>query len=71
MSKSNPYELRFDMFNQAKEILVDEYHAKTAALMARYELVDGAEYPENLPEYPSFEAIVAMAKEINRYVSER
>lgn len=71
MSKANPYELRFDMFQQAKEILVDEYHAKSAALMARYELVDGSEYPENLPEYPSFDDIVKMAKEINRYVSER
>lgn len=71
MSNANPYELRFDMFQQAKEILVDEYHAKSAALMARYELVSGSEYPENLPEYPSFDAIVQMAKEINRYVSER
>jgi hypothetical protein len=70
MSRSNPYELRFDMFQQAREILVDEYHAKTSELMARYELVEGAEYPTNLPEYPSFKTIVDMAKEINTYVSD-
>ena len=65
---SNPYELRFEIFQQAKEILIDEYHAKRDAVLHQYEMEEEAFYPD-MPEYPSFDSIVKMAREINHYVS--
>ena len=69
---SNPYELRFDMFNVAKDMLVDSFHCEKDDLMQKYhsQIDQGqpVEYP-TLPKYPSFEAIKELAIEINEYVS--
>jgi len=68
MSNKTPFELRFDIFQQAKEILLDEYQAKREELLHQYEMEEETFYPD-MPEYPSFDSIVKMAREINHYVS--
>jgi hypothetical protein len=69
---SNPYELRFNMLMEAKGILVDEYHAKRDQLVDKYFALKDAgipvEYPI-LPEYPTFEDIQSLCKEMNNFVS--
>ena len=69
---SNPYELRFSMLMEAKNLLVEEYHAKREELVDRYHALkdagDAVEYP-TLPRYPAFEDIQQLCKEMNNFVS--
>jgi hypothetical protein len=52
-----PFELRYQMFQTAKDMLENEYHAKK-------------NFGEEI-EYPSLEKIVKIAKELNSFVSEK
>jgi len=69
---SNPYELRFNMLMEARNILIDEYHAKRNELVDRYHALKDAgevvEYPE-MPKHPTFEDIQRLCKEMNNFVS--
>lgn len=67
---SNPYELRLDLFNSAKDLLVERYNAAERRYDAAYNKFmeqkerymtlkeqgkDAGEYPNvDLPEYPIF-----------------
>ncbi len=64
----NPFELRFSIFNTAKDILVKQHEANLAA----WELLNkGAKKAEELaPKFPTIEEIVEKATEINKFVSE-
>ena len=60
------------MLMEAKNLLVEEYHAKREELVDRYHALkdagDTVEYPD-LPEYPTFEDIEHLCKEMNYFVS--
>ena len=69
---SNPYELRFNMLMEAKNLLVEEYHSEVDRLTNRYFALKDAgtvvEYP-TLPNYPTFEDIQQLCIEMNYFVS--
>jgi len=69
---SNPYELRFNMLMEAKNLLVDEYHVKKDEVIDRYHALKDAgtpvEYPD-LPAYPNMQDIQELCKEMNAFVS--
>jgi len=60
------------MLMEAKQMLLEEYHAKREQLVDRYHALkdagDVVEYPE-LPKYPTFEDIQRLCKEMNNFVS--
>jgi len=64
----NPFELRFSIFNTAKDILIKQHEANLAA----WELLNkGAKKAEELaPKFPTVEEIVDKAIEINKFISE-
>lgn len=64
----NPFELRFSIFNTAKDILVKQHEANLAA----WELLNkSAKKTEELaPKFPTVEEIVEKAIEINKFISE-
>ena len=69
---SNPYELRFNVLMEAKNLLVEEYYAKWNQLTDRYHALKDAgetvEYPI-LPKYPSFQDIQELCNQMNAFVS--
>jgi len=64
----NPFELRFSIFNVAKEILETQYKAN----LATWELMNKAakKAEEVAPKFPTVEEIVEKATEINKFISE-
>jgi PII-like signaling protein len=64
----NPFELRFNIFNVAKEILETQYKANLAA----WETLDktSKKVQEVAPKFPTVEEIVEKATEINKFISE-
>lgn len=72
MSKPNtPYELRFQIFEAAKQTLVDEYWAadsRRRLMLEGVEPVDPNTFPDH-PEYPTLQDVMNMAKRINEFVS--
>jgi len=64
----NPFELRFSIFNTAKDLLIKQHEANLAA----WELLNkGAKKAEELaPTFPTIEEIVEKAIEINKFISE-
>ena len=60
------------MLMEAKNLLVEEYHAEVDRLTNRYFALKDAgeivEYPK-LPVYPSFEDVKQLCKEMNDFVS--
>ena len=64
----NPFELRFSIFNTAKEILVKQHEANLAA----WEVLNKAskKVEESAPTFPTVEDIVEKAVEINKFISE-
>ena len=62
----NPYELRWELYQQAENRLVDRYRAQET----RYQtLIEKGEDPGEYPEYPSDEAIHSLAKSMNAFIS--
>jgi len=72
-SHKTPFELRFDIFNQAKDILTDQYHAGRESAINQYsfevEAGQNPDYPEPT-SYPTFSEIRDMAQSINTFVSD-
>jgi len=64
----NPFELRFNIFNVAKEILVKQHEAN----LAIWEALDktSKKTQDLAPKYPTVEDIVNQAIEINKFISE-
>ena len=64
----NPFELRFSIFNSAKDLLVKQHEANMAVWNAMDEATKKAQ--ELAPAYPTVEQIVEKATEINKFISE-
>ena len=64
----NPFELRFSIFNSAKDLLVKQHEAN----MAAWDALDTAskQAQDLAPKFPSIEEIVDKAIEINKFISE-
>ena len=64
----NPFELRFSIFNTAKDILIKQHEANLAA----WELLNKSskKVEEVSPKFPTVEEIVEKATEINKFISE-
>ena len=71
---SNPFDLRFSMITEAKNLLVEEYHSQVGYLQTQYHAQVEAglnpAYPE-MPKFPTFEDIRALADEMNQFVSNK
>ena len=69
----NPYELRFNIYQEARKVLENEYHYKhDLALTKINRLGSYDKIPENYyPEYPSEERIEELAKKINNFVNSK
>jgi hypothetical protein len=68
---NTPFELRFQIFEAAKQSLVDEYWAQDSLrrlMLDGLEPVDSKLIPDN-PEYPTMKSIMERAKNINEFVS--
>ena len=67
-NKMNPFELRFNIFNVAKDILVKQHEAN----LAIWEALDktSKKTQDLAPKYPTVEDIVNQAIEINKFISE-
>ena len=64
----NPFELRFSIFNSAKDLLIKQHEAQLAVWNAMDEASKKA--AELAPAYPTVEQIVEKATEINKFISE-
>ena len=64
----NPFELRFSIFNSAKDLLIKQHEANLAVWNAMDEASKKA--AELAPAYPTVEQIVEKATEINKFISE-
>jgi hypothetical protein len=64
----NPFELRFSIFNTAKDLLIKQHEANLAA----WEVLNkGSKKIEEVsPKFPTIEEIVEKATEINKFISE-
>jgi hypothetical protein len=63
----NPFELRFSIFNTAKDLLVKQHEASLAA----WEVLNKTtkEAAELAPQFPTTEEIIDKAIEINTFIS--
>jgi predicted glycosyl hydrolase (DUF1957 family) len=66
-NKMNPFELRFSVFNTAKDLMVKQHEAN----MAAWELLNKTtkEAEDLAPKFPTMEEIIDKAIEINTFVS--
>jgi len=64
----NPFELRFSVFNTAKDLMIKQHEANLAA----WEIISKTtkETAELAPAFPTMEEILEKAIEINRFVSD-
>jgi hypothetical protein len=64
----NPFELRFSVFNTAKDFLEQQYKANLVA----FEAMDKAtkQAVELAPKFPTMEEVIEKAVEINKFVSD-
>jgi hypothetical protein len=64
----NPYELRFSVFNAAKDFLETQYNAN----MAAWEVLNktSKEITELAPKFPKMDEVIDKAIEINKFVSD-
>ena len=76
-SNKTPFELRFEMFKEAKSILSEQYYSEREDALSRHQIETDAylvgagnkpEFPE-LPSYPTFNDFEDMAHRINTFVS--
>jgi hypothetical protein len=68
MSNPNPYELRFQIFNEARNVLTDEYWAKVNRREVLIE-TGGVDTIPEFPTYPTMQDIMERVKVINEFVS--
>ena len=63
----NPFELRFSIFNSAKDLLVKQHEAN----MAAWEVLNktSKEAQDLAPKFPTMEEIIDKAIEINTFIS--
>ncbi len=63
----NPFELRYSVFNTAKDLMVKQHEAN----MAAWQVLDktSKETAELAPKFPTMEEIIDKAIEINTFVS--
>ena len=59
----NPYELRYQLLQAAKDMLEQQFHASKQI----WELTNKAGEP---PKFPSFQDILDRATEMNKFISE-
>ena len=64
----SPFELRFSIFNTAKDLLIKQHEANLAA----WEMLNmsSKKAEEVSPKFPTIEEIVEKAIEINKFISE-
>jgi hypothetical protein len=64
----SPFELRFSVFNTARDFLEQQYKANLAA----FDAMDKAakEASELAPKFPTMEEVIEKAVEINKFVSD-
>jgi hypothetical protein len=64
----SPFEMRFNIFNAAKDLLETQYKANLDA----WKLLDktSKEVADLAPKYPTFHEILDKAVELNKFVSE-
>jgi hypothetical protein len=64
----NPFELRYSVFQTAKEFLEQQYKANLAA----FDALDKAtkEATDLAPKFPTVEEVIEKAVEINKFVSD-
>jgi hypothetical protein len=67
-NKMNPFELRFSVFNTAKDFLEQQYKANLAAFDAMDKATKNA--AEMAPKFPTMEEVIEKAIEINKFVSD-
>ena len=63
---ANAYELRHEMFSQAREHLSDKYHAEVSALSDRYHALVGTDRAEPYPVWPAFPSFEDIEKFANK-----
>jgi hypothetical protein len=63
----NPFELRFSVFNTAKDLMIKQHEANLAA----WEVINktSKEAEELAPKFPTMEEIIDKAIEINTFIS--
>ena len=77
MSDKNPYEIRLEILQMAKDLLHEAWNAKNFALQDHYNMkmeramkteseLPGAFKPE---PYPTNEDIISKARELNKFIS--
>jgi hypothetical protein len=64
----NPFELRFSIFNSAKDLLIKQHEANLVVWNAMDEA--SRKVADLAPTYPTVEQIVEKATEINKFISE-
>jgi hypothetical protein len=62
----NPFELRVNLLNMAKDMLENQYHAQAQAWETMEKFADSIPHPK----FPTFEEILERAKEMNKFISE-
>jgi len=68
MSNANPYELRFQIFETARNVLIDEYWAQVNRREALTS-TGGVDVIPEFPDYPTMQDIMDRVKVINEFVS--
>jgi len=63
----NPFELRFSVFNTAKDLMIKQHEANLAAWEVINKTTKEAE--ELAPKFPTMEEIIDKAIEINTFIS--
>jgi hypothetical protein len=64
----NPFELRYSVFQTAKDFMEESYKAQLAAFEAAQKTTEQA--IDLAPKYPTLEEIIEKAMEINKFVSD-
>jgi hypothetical protein len=64
----NPFELRYSVFQTAKDFLEQQYKANLAAFEALDKVAKDA--AELAPKFPTVEEVIEKAVEINKFVSD-
>jgi len=65
----NPFELRFKLLLMAKEIVMEEYYSVKDIYFALIE--QGQTNKEDIPPFPTDAQIIARAKELNKFISDK